>query len=76
VGKKNWMYLGGEDASERSAVIYTLIERARRHGHEPYAYLQDLLERLPRMKAGGIEVLLPSNWQPGDQGAASLEIAG
>jgi transposase len=41
-----------------------LIESAKRHGHEPHAYLKDLLERLPGMKSHEVETLLPSNWQP------------
>jgi transposase len=61
VGKRNWLFVGGGDTGDRSAVIYTLIESARRHGHEPYAYLEDLLERLPGMKAGELDALLPSN---------------
>lgn len=64
VGKKNWLFIGGEATGETSAVIYTLIEGAKRHGHEPYAYVKDVLERLPVMKASEVDVLLPRNWQP------------
>ncbi len=76
VGKKNWLFVGGEDTGERSAVIYTLIESAKRHGHEPYAYLQDLLERLPGMKSGELDALLPSNWQMSGLAAMPVQIAG
>jgi transposase len=69
VGKKNWLFVGGEDTGERSAVIYTLIESAKRHGHEPYVYLKDLLERLPSATTGGLEALLPGNWQSSSQTA-------
>jgi transposase len=48
IGKKNWLFFGSEEAGQRSAVIYTLIENCRRHGVEPYTYLKDVLERLPR----------------------------
>ncbi len=41
------MFFGSEEAGERSAVIYTLIENCRMHGVEPYTYLKDELERLP-----------------------------
>lgn len=27
IGKKNWMFVGGEETGERSAVIYTMIEK-------------------------------------------------
>jgi transposase len=75
-GKKNWLFVGGEDTGERSAVIYTLIESAKRHGHEPYAYLKDVLERLPSLKTSGIEPLLLANWQPAGQANAPVLVAG
>jgi len=63
VGKKNWLFIGGEDTGERSAILYTLIESAKRHSHEPYAYLKDLLEGLPSMTNRQLDSLLPENWQ-------------
>ena len=68
--------MGGEDTGDRSAVIDTLIESAKRHGHEPYAYLKNLLERLPGMKAGEIDALLPANWQPAGQAVVPEQMAG
>jgi hypothetical protein len=41
-----------------------LIESTKRHGHEPYACLKDLLGRLPGMKNTEVETLLPSHLQP------------
>jgi transposase len=76
VGKKNWLFVGGENTGERSAAIYTLIESAKRHGHEPHAYLKDLLERLPSTTTGGLEALLPANWQPFGQAAIPEQAAG
>lgn len=65
VGKKNWLFFGGETTGQRSAVIYTLVECARRYGHDPEAYLADVLERLPRMTTrDDLGALLPSRWQP------------
>jgi len=76
IGKKNWLFVGGEDTGERSAVIYTMIESAKRHGHEPYTYLKDLLGRLPEMKAVELDALLPVNWQPASRAAAPAQMAG
>ncbi|BCU78065.1 IS66 family transposase [Luteolibacter sp. LG18] len=75
VGKKNWMFVGGEDTGDRSAILYTLIESAKRHGHEPYAYLRDVLERLPGMKASEIDALLPKNWQPTNEVLVPIQAA-
>lgn len=40
--------MGDADAGERGAIIYTVIETRRRRGIDPYAYLKDVLTRLPR----------------------------
>jgi len=63
LGKRNWLFFGSDEAGERNAVIYTLIENCRMHGIEPCAYLKDLLERLPRMTNQEVSALIPSNWK-------------
>jgi hypothetical protein len=35
------------------------LPSARINGHEPYAYLNDVLERLPIHPAGRVDALLP-----------------
>lgn len=75
IGKKNWLFVGGEDTGEQSAVIYTLIESARRHGHEPYADLKDMLE-LPGVKADELDALLSANWKPTGQVETPVQIVG
>jgi transposase len=42
VGKKAWLFVGGETTGQRAAIIYTLVECAKRHGHNPEAYLADV----------------------------------
>jgi hypothetical protein len=32
------------------------------NGHDPYAYLKDVLVRLPTQNASTIDELLPHNW--------------
>jgi transposase len=63
IGKKNWLFFGSEQAGQRSAVIYTLIQNCRMHGIDPYTYLKDVLERLPRLTNQQVETLTPLNWQ-------------
>ena len=76
IDKKNWLFIGGEATGQRSAIIYTLIECARRHGHNPEAYLADILERLPAMtNQDDLSVLLSSRWQPATATDAELEPA-
>jgi transposase len=63
LGKKNWLFFGSEEAGQRSAVIYTLIENCRMHGIEPYSYLKDVLARLPHTTNQQVAQLTPLNWQ-------------
>ena len=62
VGRKNWLFIGSQQAGERAAVIMTLIESAKLCGHDPWAYLKDVLERLPTLKNADLHLLLPHNW--------------
>ncbi|EPJ95488.1 transposase IS66 [Pseudomonas sp. CFII68] len=41
-----------------------LNQSARMSGHDPYAYLKDVLTRLPTQKASEIELLQPHQWMP------------
>jgi transposase len=72
VGKKNWLFFGSEDAGQRSAVIYTLIENCRRHRVEPYTYLKDVLERLPNMTIQEVNQLTPLHWKKARQPQVKL----
>lgn len=62
LGKKNWLFIGEAEAGERSAIIYTIIESCRRRGLDPYAYLKDVLTRLPQMTNKQVPGLLPALW--------------
>ena len=62
IGKKNWLFVGEAEAGERSAIIYTLIESCRRRGLDPYAYLRDVLTRLPMMTNQQVHEVTPANW--------------
>ncbi|WP_425508253.1 IS66 family transposase [Tahibacter soli] len=62
VGRKNWLFAGSKAAGERAAAIMSLIATARQNGHEPYAYLKDVLTRLPTHPDRRIAELLPHRW--------------
>jgi len=46
------------------AAVMALIQSAKLNGHDPYAYLKDVLTRLPTQKNNAIDELLPHNWKP------------
>ncbi len=64
VGTANWLFAGSLRAGQRAAAVMSLIQSARLNGHNPYAYLKDVLARLPMHKNSQIEELLPHRWQP------------
>ena len=64
VGRSNWLFAGSRRAGQRAAAIMSLIQSARLNGHDPYAYLKDVLTRLPTQKNSQIADLLPHRWQP------------
>ena len=42
----------------------SLLQSAKLYGREPWAYLKDVLTRLPTRLNSRIEELLPHKWQP------------
>jgi len=62
VGKKNWLFIGEADAGNRGAILYTIVECCRRRNLDPYAYLRDVLTRLPRMTNWQIPEITPAAW--------------
>ena len=63
IGRNNWLFVGSLRAGQRAAAVMSLIQSARMNGHDPYAYLKDVLTRLPTHRANRIEELLPNRWQ-------------
>jgi transposase len=61
IGRKNWLFLGSEQAGPRAAVLFTVLAGAKRHRIEPWTYLRELLLRLhdddPRL-----DDMLPDKW--------------
>jgi len=64
LGRKNWLFAGSLRSGQRAENIMTLIQSAKLNGLDPYAYLSDVLKRLPTHKMTQIEELLPHRWKP------------
>ena len=67
IGRNNWLFAGSLRAGKRGAAVMSLIQSARLNGHDPYAYLKDVLNRLPTQKNSAIGELLPHRWKPQNQ---------
>ena len=63
IGRNNWLFAGSLRAGKRAAAVMSLVHSARLNGHDPYAYLKDVLERLPTQPASRVQELLPHRWR-------------
>lgn len=64
IGRKNWLFVGSERGGHTAATILTLITSAIRHHLDPFAYLRDVLRRLPTTEPANLTNLLPNRWRP------------
>lgn len=62
LGRKNWLFIGSQQAGERAAILMSLIESAKLNGHDAWAYLKDVLTKLPTWPNSRLEELLPHRW--------------
>ncbi len=63
LGRKNWLFVGSDKGGSTAAVLYSLLQTCKRHGAEPWAYLRDVLTRIPTQPADKLDELLPDQWQ-------------
>ncbi|MGC8553615.1 MAG: IS66 family transposase [Phycisphaerae bacterium] len=63
LGRKNWLFVGSDNGGRTAAVLYSLISSCKRHKVEPWAYLRDVLTRIPQTPAEKLGDLLPDRWQ-------------
>ncbi len=52
--RNNWLFAGSLRAGQRAAAVTSLIQSARMNGHDPYAYLRDVMARLIGQKAASV----------------------
>lgn len=61
IGRKNWLFIGSQEAGPRAAILYTVVASAVRHDLDIWAYLRDVLERLA-LGEPDLASLLPDVW--------------
>jgi transposase len=66
LGRRNWLFIGSQLAGERAAMVMSLLQSAKLNGRDPWAYLMDVLTRLPTLPNSRLEELLPHRWRPAD----------
>jgi transposase len=63
IGRKNWLFFGSEQGGKTAAILFSFTSTCQRQGVEPWAYLQDVLTRLPSTAPDKLAELLPHRWQ-------------
>lgn len=63
IGRKNWLFLGSDRGGRAAAIHFSLIQSARRHGIDPFAYLRDLLIAFTPHPPQDLDPYLPDNWK-------------
>ncbi len=66
MGRRAWLFCGSALAGQRAAIVMSLVQSAKLNGHDPWAYLRDVLERLPSHPNSRIDELLPHRWSKPD----------
>jgi transposase len=68
IGRRNWLFCGSDRGGRAAAIHFSLLASCKRHGHDPWVYLRDVLTRLPAMLPGASDeellALLPHRWRP------------
>ena len=67
------LFFGSPRGGRASAIIYSIIASARRHGLDVWQYLGDILHRLADLKPGELERLLPDVWQQDQTPATRIQ---
>ena len=62
IGRNNWLFAGSLSAGQQAAAVMSLIHSAKLNGHDAYAYIKDILARLPSQPASRIGEHLPHRW--------------
>ena len=67
VGRTNWLFLGSDKGGQTAAVLFSFTATCKHLGIDTFAYLRDVLERLPTHPAENLAELLPHRWQAARQ---------
>jgi transposase len=63
IGRKNWLFVGSDQGGKTAAILYSFTASCKQQGIDTFAYLRDVLTRLPSQPAANLEELLPHRWQ-------------
>jgi len=62
IGRKNWLFLGSETGGHTAAILMSLLGTCWANRVNAWAYLKDVLDRMPSTPEDQLEQLLPHVW--------------
>ena len=62
-GRATYLFVGNDKCGQNLAMLMSLVHTAEAHGHNPEAYLADVLARILDHRVNRLAELLPRNWQ-------------
>jgi hypothetical protein len=62
LGRKNYTFLGSDRGGRTAAILDTMTGSCEHHDIDPFAYLRDVLRRLPSLPPDRLDGLLPDVW--------------
>ena len=63
MGRKAWLFAGSENGARNTAILLGLIVSCKLAGVDPFAWLKDVLSRIPTHPADRIGELIPREWK-------------
>lgn len=60
LGRKNYLFAGSHEAAQQAAMIYSFLGTCKINNVEPFAWLKDVLQRLPDHSIQRLDELLPT----------------
>ena len=63
IGRKNWLFVGHDDAAAVNCAFVSLLASCQLHKLEPWAYLRDILCLLPAWPNRRVLELAPAYWK-------------
>jgi transposase len=70
LGRKNYLFVGHDEAGQNTAILYSLVSTCEALGVNPLEYLADVLIRIQDYPQSRIDELLPQNWKAPPQAEA------
>ena len=67
-GRKNWLFCGSDVGGTRAAILYSVVATCKAHRIGSWAYLRDVLERIPTHPNRRRAELLPHAWRTAHAG--------